>query len=460
MLRAIPEKDKKEKLEIKRNTPMTRKTKIVNLVFGCQLLVLSAASQAGLGSYLNGAGATNRALSGAGVAFAEDSMVIATNPAGILALEKDGWVLGSIFLSAGQTAYAKEPTASSQPNDAFVFAPGQRRAEPDVPAEIDGVFPIPFGAIHRRIDERNAIGLVVYGNGGININYKAFDNPNCPSNTPQQGYLCFGDTGSDIAQIFIAPTWSHQLNERLRIGISPELIYQTIEVNGFQLFSPASAAPNKLSNNGHSQSFGYGIKTGATLVINDQLTAGLTLQSKGYMQKHQEYRGLLAEQGGLDIAPYLQYGLAWQANPSLTLLADYQRIYFSKVKAYANSGSAPGRYGDDNGPGFGWSDLSVLKLGLHYRVDEKITLRFGYSDVHKKPLNQQEIINNLISTAVFDERYNVGISWSPNTIDTIDLTFNYVPKQEISGNNPLASDQQITLSNKLASIDIAWRKSF
>ncbi|MDF1690768.1 MAG: outer membrane protein transport protein [Zhongshania sp.] len=439
---------------------MTRTTQILSLLLSCQLLAISASTHAGLGSYLNGAGATNRALSGAGVAFAEDSMVIATNPAGILSLEKDGWVLGSIFLSAGQTAYANTPAANSQTNGAFVFAPGQRRAEPDVPAEVHGVFPVPFGAIHHRVDERNAIGLAVYGNGGININYKAFDNPNCPANTPQQGYLCFGDTGSDIAQIFIAPTWSHQLNERLRIGISPELIYQTIEVNGFQLFSPASSAPDKLSNNGHSQSFGYGIKAGASLAINNKLTAGLTLQSKGYMQKHQEYRGLLAEQGDLDIAPYLHYGLAWQANPSLTVLVDYQRIYFSKVKAYANSGSAPGLYGDDNGPGFGWSDLSVLKLGLHYRVDEQITLRFGYSDVHKKPLNQQEIINNLISTAVFDEHYNAGISWSFNKIDTIDLTFNYVPKQTINGNNPLASGQQITLSNKLASVDVAWRKAF
>jgi len=439
---------------------MTRTTQILSLLLSCQLLAISASTHAGLGSYLNGAGATNRALSGAGVAFAEDSMVIATNPAGILSLEKDGWVLGSIFLTAEQTVYASEPPANSQTNGAFVFAPGSRTAKSDVPAEIDGIFPIPFGAIHRRIDERNAIGLAVYGNGGINNNHKAFDNPNCPASTPQQGYLCFGNTGSDIAQIFIAPTWAHQLNNRLRIGISPELIYQAIEINGFQIFTPASAEPNKLSNNGHSQSFGYGIKAGASLAINTQLTAGLTAHSKGYMQKHKEYRGLLAEQGNLDIAPYLQYGIAWQASPDLTMLADFQRIYFSKVRAYANSGRALGRYGDNNGPGFGWSDLSVVKLGLHYRIDEQFSLRLGYSDIHKKPINQQEIINNLVSIAVFDERYNAGISWSFNKIDTIDLTFNYVPKQEISGNNPLASGQQITLSNKLASVDVAWRKAF
>lgn len=422
--------------------------------------VAASDAQAGLGSYLNGAGANNRALSGAGTAFAEDGMVMAINPAGAVSLPHDGWGIGSIFLSARQTAKVDEVDLNTAPPGAFPLAPGSREAEPDVPAEIGGIFPVPFGAIHKRVDDDTTIGLVVYGNGGININYKAFDNPNCPPGTPGQGYFCFGDTGSDIAQVFIAPTWSHQVNSRLRVGISPELIYQTIEINGFQLFGPASARPDKLSNNGHSNSFGYGIKLGASVDITDSLSGGIALQSKGYMQKHKEYAGLLPEQGNLDIPANIQFGFAWQASKKLTVLVDYQRIYFSNVGAFGNPGNAAGRYGDDNGPGFGWDDLTAIKAGIHYQASDSLTLRLGYTDVLQEPLRRSEVVTNLLSTAVFDQRYNAGLSWKLNNTTSVDIALNIVPKQTITGENPRFPGQKVTLSNEIYSIDIGWRRLF
>lgn len=415
---------------------------------------------AGLGSYLNGAGANNRALSGAGTAFAEDGMVMALNPAGVVTLPRDGWQVGSIFLTARQTTKVGTVDPATAPPGAFALAPGSREAEPDVPAEVGGIFPVPFGAVHRRVDDTTSIGLVVYGNGGININYKAFDNPDCPAGTPKQGYFCFGDTGSDIAQVFIAPTWSYQITPRFRVGISPELIYQTIEINGFQLFGPASSRPDKLSNNGHSNSFGYGIKLGASVDISSAVSAALVAQSKGHMQKHKEYAGLLPEQGNLDIPANIQLGLAWRASEALTLMVDFQRIYFSNVGAFGNPGNAAGRYGDDNGPGFGWDDLTALKTGIHYKVSSQLTLRLGYTDVLQEPLRRSEVVTNLLSTAVFDQRYNAGMSWQADQNNAFDIALNIVPKQTITGENPRFPGQKVTLSNELYSIDIGWRRLF
>ena len=424
------------------------------------LFSISDITLAGLGSYLNGAGSNNRALSGAGTAFAEDGMVMAVNPAGLVTLDYDGWQFGSLFLTARQTAKATAVDPAEAPAGAFSLPTQTQEADPDVPAEIDDIFPIPFAAIHRRLNQRNAIGLVVYGNGGINVNYKAFDNPNCPPDTPGRGYLCFGDTGSNIAQVFIAPVWSHKVNSRLRIGVSPELIYQTLEVNGFQLFVPASARPNRVSNNGHAQSLGYGVKFGASVDLNERLSLGLSLQSRGRMQNFGEYSGLLAEQGDFDVAPFFQVGLAWKLSDKLTLLADFQRIYFSKIKAISNPSDAPGRYGDENGPGFGWDDLSAIKVGLHYRHGERLTLRLGATDVLREPVGQEDVLSNLVSNAVFDQRINAGISWTLHSGSALDLAVNIVPKQDISGPNPLSRGQRVTLSNELYSVDIGWRKSF
>ncbi|AKH67947.1 hypothetical protein IMCC21906_00254 [Spongiibacter sp. IMCC21906] len=92
-----------------------RLKELVNSLIFLSVCTASNFTHAGLGSYLNGAGTNNRALSGAGVAFAEDAMVIATNPAGAVQLKKDQWLVGSIFLTAKQTANASEVNPATAP---------------------------------------------------------------------------------------------------------------------------------------------------------------------------------------------------------------------------------------------------------------------------------------------------------------------------------------------------------
>ena len=59
------------------------------------------------------------------------------------------------------------------------------------------------------------------------------------------------------------------------------------------------------------------------------------------MQDFDKYAGLFAEQGGFDIPPTLQAGIAFDLTPNLTLLADYRHIWFGSVKSIANPSTNP-----------------------------------------------------------------------------------------------------------------------
>ena len=51
-----------------------------------------------------------------------------------------------------------------------------------------------------------------------------------------------------------------------------------------------------------------------------------SFQSRLWMTKFDKYKGLFANQGGFDIPPIFNAGLALKTTPQLTLVADYQRI--------------------------------------------------------------------------------------------------------------------------------------
>jgi len=413
------------------------------------------------GSVINGWGTSARGYAGAGVALAEDAMTIANNPAGLVGLKGRGIQLGATLIKTKQTFEAGEfpPPAGPLPPGAMPLTPGTRYSDPDVPAEIGGVFPVPFAAAHWRLSPRHAVGLAVYGNGGININYKDFDNPNCPPGSTGRGILCSGETGSDIAQAFIAPAYAYQPNRWLRLGITPLLVIQSFEIRGLGAFAPLSSDPDKLTNNGHDIALGYGVKAGLQAQLLDSLALGITLQSRIEIEEHDKYAGLIAEQGDLDGAPYFQMGLAWDATQRLTLLADVQRHYFSKVRGYANEGVSTGRYGDDDGPGFGWRDVPAYKIGLRYRASDRWVFRASYAD-NEYPVTPDNALANFLSNAVFEEHYALGLTSSPGPRNSFDVTVNYNPPQRNFGPNPFYPQQTIQQTNRIYTLDLAWTRHF
>ncbi len=117
---------------------------------------------------------------------------------------------------------------------------------------------------------------------------------------------------------------------------------------------------------------------------------GAAYQSKMNMSEFDRYKGLFAEQGGFDIPANWQAGIAVMPNEDLTIMLDVQQILYSGVKSIANpwmlcftvsnripNTNAP--LGNDDGAGFGWEDMTIVKFGLMYDLPQAWTLYGGYS---------------------------------------------------------------------------------
>ena len=97
-----------------------------------------------------------------------------------------------------------------------------------------------------------------------------------------------------------------------------------------------------------------------------------------------------------DVPPTAVIGFAFEVNPELTLVGDLQRIWYGSVASLGNLNTAfEGRLGSDNGLGFGWDDINILKLGVQWQYSPSLTLRAGVSLADELFSGEKKVINNL-----------------------------------------------------------------
>ena len=133
-------------------------------------------------------------------------------------------------------------------------------------------------------------------------------------------------------------------------------------------------------------------------MMRDQLNLGVSYQSKLWMSDFDDYEGLFAKGGSFDVPATVNAGLAFLLTPTLTVVADFKRIFYSDIDALANPNDIPFdqiitnpdlRLGGSQGLGFGWQDINIYSVGVQYQGGERWTLRAGYSqgDVPWKNVN-------------------------------------------------------------------------
>ena len=150
------------------------------------------------GYFVHGYGARSKAMAGTGVAFSQDAVAGALNPAG-MAYVGNGFDLELEFFNP-----LRQYTVEGGPTPASVFPlnSGTVTSESDI-------FAIPTLGWSYQIDNQQSVGVTVYANGGMNTDYPAFANPLCPSGSSRTGTFCAGKTGINMAQAFIAPSYAH-----------------------------------------------------------------------------------------------------------------------------------------------------------------------------------------------------------------------------------------------------------
>jgi len=308
------------------------------------------------GYLANGYGIKQVGRGGTGIALPEDSLAAATNPAGM--------VFVGNRLDFGVSFFRPIRSATILGNQ---LPPGYPDVNGDYDASRQKNFFIPELGYNHMLRSNMSLAVSVYGNGGMNSSYF----------TPIP-LLGTTNAGVDLQQLFVAPTFAIKVNHRNAFGISLNLGYQQFKAEGLQNFASPyfSIDPTHVTNRGYDSSEGVGVRVGWLGEVSRTVTLGATYQSRTYMGKFHQYRGLFAEQGGFDIPANLAGGVAIKVHPRATGALDVERILYGQVKSIANSGSNQALLGSNNGPGFGWHDITVPKVGIDYTLNSAVTPAF------------------------------------------------------------------------------------
>jgi len=365
------------------------------------------------GYFAHGYGIKSLGAGGVGIALPQDSLVVASNPAGLSRIGDR--------IDAGAT----------------IFRPIREAEIEGSPAPINGTydgsdtknFLIPEFGYSKRLNDTTTVGIIVYGNGGMNTDYK-------------NGFPLFGNSraGVNLIQVFVAPTIAWQVNENNAIGVTLNLAYQRFEAKGLQNFAnPAfSSDPNHVTNKGADSAYGAGLHFGWLGKITDAISIGAHYQTKTYSTEFDQYKGLFAEQGDFDIPATYGIGAAVKATDKLTFAGDLQRIEYSDVNSVGNSlaNLFVAQLGTNNGAGFGWKDTTVYKLGVIYDYSAQLTLRAGYNYV-SQPIPSSQTLFNTLAPAVVQDHATLGATWRFANNNELSFSYTHAFENEVKGDNAI-----------------------
>jgi long-chain fatty acid transport protein len=415
-------------------------------------------AQATEGYFQHGYGAVSKFLAGAGAAYSQDAMSQALNPAGLVGIDNQ--------LNADLSFFSPRREFEAEGGAGTGFVPN------DTVESDSELFFIPSIAASYQIDDLSAVGVALYGNGGMNTDYDNISRSPLECGPGGSGVFCNGTTGVDLMQAFLQFSYAREIPqlevpgviEKLAIGGGPIIAFQRFEAKGLGGFdNPGfSASPGDVTNNGHDESFGFGARFGIQAKLPGNLGIGVAYQLRTYMDEFDDYKGLFAEQGDFDIPPALQVGLSWTPIPELTLLFDYRRIWYSDIDAVGNEFFFPSpgqQLGDNDGPGFGWNDADIFKFGVQYQIGEKWTLRGGYSYTDQ-PISSSEVLFNILAPAVIEHHITAGVEYKVNDSHSLQLGGFYAPESTQSGPNPFDPSQDIELKMYQFEITAGWAMRF
>ncbi|MDH5710883.1 MAG: outer membrane protein transport protein [Gammaproteobacteria bacterium] len=406
--------------------------KVLLPALACSLFV-PLNSYATNGYFLIGFGAKSRAMGGTGVANNTDGMAAAFNPATMID-SGDSFDLGAEFFRPEVAIYHDSGlmglTNETSNHDKFV-----------VPS-MGGVY---------RWNDRVAVGAAVIGAGMKTEYNQTVNNSACTSlggvGCPPTVFnilnnLASNEAGVELYQIQMLPSIAYKIDKTHTVGATFVMAGQYFRAEGLEDFGFAGftsggaastqiEAQNGLTGVGFSHSFGMGYRLGwLGNFLNGDLKLGVNYSDRVDMNKFSRYDKLFAEQGDFDIPENWTMGLAYKAQPDMTLAFEIQRINYSDVASVGNPGPnaadptdlnplCPGadtldcKLGGTLGMGFGWTDQTIYKLGYEWQYTEKLALRAGLN-YGKAPIPKDQVLFNMLAPATIEKHITLGFEYKFN----------------------------------------------
>lgn len=403
---------------------------------------LSASAFATDGYFSHGYGMKAKGMGGAATAMASDAFGGANNPASM--------VWAGDRLDVGLDLFAPKRKAS---RTGSVNVGGVGNFDFEATSD-SNLFYVPEFGYNKMLSQDMAVGVTVYGNGGMNTDYPggqiAAANATCGAFNgmspvtvapgPYNGLCGGGKLGVDLMQLIIAPTFAMKIDKSNSFGASLLIGHQqfkAVGLHGFGGYTAAGSGAAGLTNVGRDKSNGFGLRFGWMGNLSSQLSMGASYATKMKMSKFDKYKDLFAESGDFDIPENWNIGIAFKPNDQWTVAADYQRINYGGVKSIANpstSGGATiaGTLGCDTCRGFGWSNVDVVKLGVEFKQSSVLTLRAGYNH-SQNPIRARDVTFDILAPGVVQNHYTLGFTYNLTKDSELTMAYMHASRNSVSG---------------------------
>ena len=398
-------------------------------------MALPSVAMATNGYFANGYGVKSKGMAGAGVAMPLDAMDATTNPANMVNVGSR--IDAGVSWFSPRRSYTVDQVGPQYGPPAFQLIPGTYESDNEN-------FFIPNFGWNHMIDDVSSVGITLAGNGGMNTEYNNVTFPGNPPGFPTGTYYA-GTAGVDLMQLATMVTYARKVTEQVSLGVTGIYAFARFKATGLGSFGQMSTSPANLSNNGYDTAGGFGVKVGITGDINDMFSLGASYQSKIGMDEFDKYKGLFAEGGDFDIPATWSLGAKISPAAGHSILLDYQRIDYTDVAAISNpmmpnlgacmQGVVSSCLGGSNGPGFGWEDLNIYRIGYQYDAGNW-QARAGFS-TNDQPIPESEVVFNIIAPGVVKNHWTAGFTTQVSKNSSLDFSFSYAPSVKVTGGNPL-----------------------
>jgi long-chain fatty acid transport protein len=370
-----------------------------------------------------GYGIKGKGMGGASISCSASTLCSATNPATMSLLNNRIDLGGYLF----------RPFRSATIEGTPEFMPGQGGFSDGNFESGNRTFLVPEFGYAKRFNERWVGGVMLYGNGGMNTSYRSAiplldaQRMDDPAYVPSPTY-------SNLEQLFLTLAAAYRFDERHTFGFSATMAVQRFEVRGLGNFAPFSQDPQHVTNQGLATSLGLGIQVGYLGNWTERFTFGATYVSKIDPGAFDEYRGLFAEEGSFAIPAHYGIGMNFRPVPELKMALDVVHIDYEGVPALANGMAALAQgfpLGSPQGPGFGWENMTVVKMGVNWSQSPKNEWRLGYN-YGKQPIPSSEVLFNILAPAVVEHHFSGGYTRHFGAHE-LSLLVTFVPEETLSG---------------------------
>ncbi|MGQ0698915.1 MAG: OmpP1/FadL family transporter [Panacagrimonas sp.] len=377
-------------------------------------LVPCLPAQATLGVFEHGNGIKSMGMGGVGYSFAEETTVLGANPAHALALGNRYDIGVDLFTAEAE---AKIEGNTLGPDERF-FSDGKHH------------YYIPQGGFSRALSDKLGLGVTVLS-AGLGPDYDG---------SPYQRFGGARRALLSLASSGVVTALAYRVSPDHVLGFSLNTGYQVLQIKGLEFVAtPAtSVAPDKVTNQGKDGAFTAGFTVGWHGKLAPWLHAGVSYRSKNWTQKHEDYAGLVAEGGKLELPAIVGGGFAITPAANWTVVIEGQHYAYRDRRAFKHGLSKfnDGQLlGADNGPGFGFDNQNAYKLGVAWQATPKLMLRGGYLYA-TEVLDADDTLFGFLGCLTTTNQYGLGATYQFSTWELSGYAYND-PRKKQHGRNSI-----------------------